>query len=159
AEDVLAPLVSGASWDLVMSRPPLNTPLSPERAAAALEAVADFVDLKSPYTLGHSRAVADLAAEAARVAQLPADDVERVRRAGLLHDLGRLGISNGIWDKEGPLSASERERIRLQPYMTERILSSSPTLSALAPLASAHQERIDGCGYPRGLRGDALSPS
>jgi putative nucleotidyltransferase with HDIG domain len=156
APEVLAPLDSGASWDVVMSRPPLNTPLSPERATVALEAVADFVDLKSPYTLGHSRAVADLAAEAARLMGLAADDVESVRRAGLLHDLGRLGISNAIWDKQEPLSASEREHIRLQPYLTERILACSPTLGPLAPVASAHQERVDGSGYPRGLRGDAL---
>ena len=74
---------------------------------AALEAIADFIDLKSPYTLGHSRAVADLAAEAPSVAGLPAEEVELMRRAGLLHDLGRLGISNAIWDKRGRLSASE----------------------------------------------------
>jgi HD-GYP domain-containing protein (c-di-GMP phosphodiesterase class II) len=159
AGDVLAPLANGATWDVVMAQPALNTPLSRERVAAALEAIADFVDLKSPYTLGHSRAVADLAAEAARIMKLPGDQVEHVRRAGLLHDLGRLGISNGIWDKEEALSASEQERIRLAPYLTERMLSSSPTLSVLAALASAHQERTDGSGYPRGLRGDLLSPA
>lgn len=82
-----------------------------------------------------------------------------MRRAGLLHDLGRLGISNAIWDKRGRLSASEQERIRLQPYLTERMLSRSPKLAVLAPLASSHQERLDGSGYPRGLRGDALSAS
>ena len=93
------------------------------------------------------------------MAGLPADEVELVRRAGLLHDLGRLGISNAIWDKRDPLSASEQERIRLAPYLTERMLSTSPKLAVLAPLASSHQERLDGSGYPRGLRGDALSPS
>jgi HD-GYP domain-containing protein (c-di-GMP phosphodiesterase class II) len=159
ADDILAPLADGTSWDVVMAQPALSSPLSREREAAALEAIADFVDLKSPYTLGHSRAVADLAAEAARIMQLPADQVELVRRAGLLHDLGRLGISNGIWDKQEALSASERERVRLQPYLTERMLSSSPTLNVVAPLASAHQERMDGSGYPRGLRGDALPPA
>jgi HD-GYP domain-containing protein (c-di-GMP phosphodiesterase class II) len=103
--------------------------------------------------------VADLAAEAASGAGLPAEEVELVRRAGLLHDIGRLGISNAIWDKRDPLSASEQERIRLQPYLTERMLSRSPKLAALAPLASSHQERLDGSGYPRGLRGDVLSAS
>jgi HD-GYP domain-containing protein (c-di-GMP phosphodiesterase class II) len=159
AEDVLAPLAQGTSWDVVTARPALDEPLSTERAAEALEAIADFVDLKSPYTLGHSRAVADLAAASARLMHLPDEEVEDVRRAGLLHDLGRLGISNAIWDKEQPLTASEQERIRLQPYWTERMLSSSPKLSVLAPLASAHQERPDGSGYPRGLRADALPPA
>ena len=111
AAEVLAPLDSAPSWDVLTAQPALNTPLSSEQATAALEAIADFIDLKSPYTLGHSRAVADLAAEAARVAGLPAEEVELVRRAGLLHDLGRLGISNAIWDKRDPLSASEQERI------------------------------------------------
>jgi HD-GYP domain-containing protein (c-di-GMP phosphodiesterase class II) len=159
AAEVLAPLANGTSWDAVMAQPSLSTPLPREGAVAALEAIADFVDLNSPYTLGHSRAVADLAAEAARIMQLPDDQVELVRRAGLLHDLGRLGISNGVWDKEEALSASEQERIRLQPYLTERMLSLSPTLNVVAPLASAHHERLDGSGYPRGLRGDALSPA
>ena len=113
AAEVLAPLDSAPSWDVLTAQPALNTPLSGEQVTAALEAIADFIDLKSPYTLGHSRAVADLAAEAASVAGLPAEEVELVRRAGLLHDLGRLGISNAIWDKRDPLSASEQERIRL----------------------------------------------
>ena len=159
AADVLAPLDSAPSWEILAAAPVLNRPLSGEQVTAALEAIADFIDLKSPYTLGHSRAVADLAAEAARVAGLPAEEVELVRRAGLLHDLGRLGVSNAIWDKRDPLSASERERIRLQPYLTERMVSRSPKLAVLAPLASSHQERVDGSGYPRGLRGNALSVS
>ena len=159
AAEVLAPLDLAPSWDFLTAQPALNAPLSGEQVSAALEAIADFIDLKSPYTVGHSRAVADLAAEAASVARLPAEEVELMRRAGLLHDLGRLGISNAIWDKRDPLSASEQERIRLAPYLTERMLSSSPKLAVLAPLASSHQERLDGSGYPRGLRGDALSPS
>jgi HD-GYP domain-containing protein (c-di-GMP phosphodiesterase class II) len=159
AAEVLAPLDSAPSWEVLTAQPALNTPLSGEQVTAALEAIADFIDLKSPYTLGHSRAVADLAAEAASLAGLPTEEVDLVRRAGLLHDLGRLGISNAIWDKRDPLSASEKERIRLQPYLTERMLSTSPKLAVLAPLASSHQERLDGSGYPRGLRGDALSAS
>jgi HD-GYP domain-containing protein (c-di-GMP phosphodiesterase class II) len=159
AADLLGPLDLAPSWEILAVAPVLNRPLSGGQVTAALEAIADFIDLKSPYTLGHSRAVADLAAEAARVGGLPADEVELVRRAGLLHDLGRLGISNAIWDKRDPLSASEQERIRLQPYLTERMLSTSPKLAVLAPLASSHQERVDGSGYPRGLRGNALSVS
>ena len=137
----------------------LSETLSDDDVITAVEAIADYVDLKSPYTLGHSRAVADLAAEAAQLLGLPDDQVDAIRGAGLLHDLGRLGISNATWDKEGELTAAERERVRMQPYLTERMVSASPALAALAPLASAHQERLDGSGYPRGLKGDALSPA
>ncbi len=161
APDVLAGLddAEATTWDTVMSaQPGLNQTLSDEQVSAALEAIADFADLKSPYTLGHSRAVADLAAEAARVHGLSEEQVGAVRTAALVHDLGRLGISNAIWDKQGPLTASERERIRMQPYLTERMLSASPALASLGALASAHQERLDGSGYPRALRAETLSP-
>jgi HD-GYP domain-containing protein (c-di-GMP phosphodiesterase class II) len=158
--EVLAPLAAPTSWESVISAQPRSSQvMSEEEVVAALEAIADFVDLKSPYTLGHSRAVADLAAEASRVCGLPADQIDAVRTAGLLHDLGRLGISNAIWDKEGPLTAAERERMRMQPYLTERMLSASAALAPLAQLAAAHQERLDGSGYPRGLSGRALSPA
>jgi HD-GYP domain-containing protein (c-di-GMP phosphodiesterase class II) len=86
-----------------------------------LEAMADLVDLKSPYLAGHSRGVADLAGEAARVSGQPADAVSTLRRAGLIHDLGRLGVSNAIWDKPGPLTQAESERVRLHPYLTDRM--------------------------------------
>ncbi len=70
---------------------------------------------------------------------------------------GRLGVSNAIWDKEGPLGAGEWERIRLHPYLTERMLHSSPTLAPLGAIAVQHRERLDGSGYPRGLSGAAIS--
>jgi DNA-binding CsgD family transcriptional regulator len=84
--------------------------------------------------------------------------VTAVRRAGLLHDLGRLGVSNGIWDKHDPLTQAEHERVRMHPYLTERMLASSPALAPLAPLAAQHHERVDGSGYPRGLATDAIAP-
>ena len=158
--DVLAPLDDPESWDpLLFTHPRLGRSLADEDVTAAFEAIADFTDLKSPYTLGHSRAVADLAADAATVLGLPAEQVTAIRAAGLLHDLGRLGISNGIWDKVSPLTASERERIRLAPYLTDRMLSASTSLASLAGIASAHQERLDGSGYPRRLKGDSLAPA
>ena len=73
-----------------------------------------------------------------------------MRRAGLVHDLGRLGVSNAIWDKPGPLTAAELERVRLHPYLTERMLASSPALAPLGAIAVQHHERLDGSGYPRG---------
>ena len=104
------------SWDLVIeSEPALRRWLVASQVDDALGAVADFVDLKSPYTLGHSRAVGELAANSARGLGLPESDVKTLYQAGLIHDLGRLGVSNGIWDKPGPLGAGEWERIRLYP--------------------------------------------
>jgi DNA-binding CsgD family transcriptional regulator len=121
-------------------------------------AVADFTDVKSPYTIGHSRGVADLAGEAARIWGLGGQAATLVRRAGLVHDLGRLGVPNTIWDKHGSLSHAETERVRLHPYLTERMLASSPALAPLAAVAVQHHERLDGSGYPRGLAGGAVSP-
>jgi len=125
---------------------------------SALEAIADFTDLKSPWTIGHSRGVADLAHAAATPYGLAAGDATLVRRAGLVHDLGRLGISNAIWDKPGALTPTELERVRLHPYLTERMLASSGALAPLGAIAVQHHERLDGSGYPRGLSGDGLTP-
>ncbi|MGH3677601.1 MAG: HD domain-containing phosphohydrolase, partial [Mycobacterium sp.] len=111
---------------------------------------------KCPFTLGHSRAVAALAADAATVAGLDADAVAQLRRAGHVHDLGRIGVSNQIWSKPGPLSAAEFERMRLHPYMTVRILSHVAGLEKVAQLAGNHHECVDGSGYPRGLSDAAL---
>src|SRR5581483_1383402 len=104
------------------------------------------------------RGVADLAGQAAGLAGLGSQAPDLVRRAGLVHDLGRLGVSNAIWDKPGELSHAETERVRLHPYLTERMLASSPTLAPLAAIAVQHHERLDGSGYPRGLAGSAISP-
>jgi HD-GYP domain-containing protein (c-di-GMP phosphodiesterase class II) len=158
AADVFAELDAVTTWGAVIAdEPGLTAWLTYAEFDTALEAIADFVDLKSPYTIGHSRGVADLAAAAATECGLPADEVELVRRAGLVHDLGRLGISNGIWDKPGQLTAAESERIRLHPYLTERILALSADLAPLGALAVEHHERLDGSGYPRGLTGNALT--
>jgi HD-GYP domain-containing protein (c-di-GMP phosphodiesterase class II) len=160
APELLAPLAETTSWDAVIAaQPGLGQTLSNAEFDNALAAIADFADLKSPYTLGHSRAVADLASVAGRRFGLPEDEVQLLRRAGLAHDLGRLGVSNTIWDKPGPLTAVEFERVRLHPYLTERILSASPALAPIGSLASQHHERLDGSGYPRGLKATMLSPS
>ncbi len=146
------------TWDAVIdAEPGLAHVLSEEQFDDALLAVANFVDLKSPYTLGHARAVADLVAEAGTRLGLDEAEVRTLRRAGLVHDLGRLGVSNSIWDKPGPLGAGEWERIRLHPYLTERMLYQSDALSPLAAIAVAHRERLDGSGYPRRLAGPAIS--
>jgi HD-GYP domain-containing protein (c-di-GMP phosphodiesterase class II)/DNA-binding CsgD family transcriptional regulator len=130
-----------------------------EKFDYVLEAIGDFADLKSPWIIGHSRGVADLAAEAAHGYGLPERDVVTLRRAALVHDLGRLGVSNAIWDKRAELSHSEMERVRMHPYLSERMLSFSPALAPLGAIAVQHHEHLDGSGYPRGLSGDAISLS
>ena len=153
-------LDSVTTWPTVIAaEPALEIVLSDDELDSALEAIADFTDLKSPWTIGHSRGVADLAFAATKVYGLSEADATLVRRAGLLHDLGRLGVSNGIWDKPGPLTAAELERVRLHPYLTERMLASSDALSPLGAIAVQHHERLDGSGYPRGLSGETLTPA
>jgi HD-GYP domain-containing protein (c-di-GMP phosphodiesterase class II) len=150
---------SVTSWDAVMAaEPALEVMLGDEQLDAALEAIADFVDIKTPWTIGHSRGVAGLVSEAARSLGIGQDDVLLVRRAALIHDIGRLGVPNSIWDKRGPLNAAEFERVRLHPYLTERMLASSPALAPLGQIAVQHHERLDGSGYPRGLTGAAMTP-
>jgi HD-GYP domain-containing protein (c-di-GMP phosphodiesterase class II) len=152
-------LDQASSWDAVIgAEPALGMHLSDAEFDAALEAIADFIDVKSPYTIGHSRGVADLAGDAAGLLGFGDQAAKAVRRAGLVHDLGRLGVPNTIWDKNGQLSRAETERVRLHPYLTERVLASSPALSQLAPIAVQHHERLDGSGYPGGLTGGALLP-
>ena len=159
AASMFAGLDEVSSWDAVIgAEPALERWVADAELEAALEAIADFTDVKSPYTIGHSRAVADLAGEAARVFGLGDQARKLVRRAGLVHDLGRLGVSNAIWDKQGALSHAERERVRLHPYLTERMLASCPALTPMAAVAVQHHERLDGSGYPRGLSGSAISP-
>jgi HD-GYP domain-containing protein (c-di-GMP phosphodiesterase class II) len=155
---VLSGLDGPSQWAQVIdAEPTLARVMTDPEFDAALEAIADFIDLKSPYTLGHSRSVADLAGAAARALRLPDEDCVPVRRAGLVHDLGRLGVPNSIWDKQGPLTRSEMERVRLHPYLSERMLSSAHALTPLAAIAVEHHERMDGSGYPRGLNHTSIS--
>ncbi|HEY1273779.1 MAG TPA: HD domain-containing phosphohydrolase [Thermoleophilaceae bacterium] len=160
APQVLDGIDAVTAWPAVIgAEPELEITLSDEELDSALEAIADFTDLKSPWTIGHSRGVADLAHAAAKLLGLSETDAALVRRAGLVHDLGRLGVSNAIWDKRGPLTPAELERVRLHPYLTDRMLASSEALAALGAIAVQHHERLDGSGYPRGLSGDALTPA
>ncbi|MGE3286177.1 MAG: HD domain-containing phosphohydrolase [Pseudonocardia sp.] len=159
ADELLADLDTPSTWRTVIDgEPALQHRLTGEGIDRALLAIADFVDLKSPYTAGHARAVAELAEGAASRLALPADEVTAVRRAALVHGMGRLGVSNAIWDKPGPLGAGEWERVRLHPYLTERMLSQSRTLAPLGRIAVQYRERLDGSGYPRGLSGAEISP-
>ena len=160
APGLFADIDAVTTWTAVIdAEPALGIALDDDALDSALEAAADFTDLKSPWTIGHSRGVADLAYAAATAYGLSDADARLVRRAGLVHDLGRLGVSNTIWDNPGALTPTELERVRLHPYLTERMLASSRPLAALGAIAVQHHERLDGSGYPRGLTGDGITPA
>jgi HD-GYP domain-containing protein (c-di-GMP phosphodiesterase class II) len=119
-----------------------------------LAAVADFTDLKSPWFRTHSSGVAALVHDAALAAGCFSDDATMLRRAALVHDVGRVGVPNGIWGHRGSLSAAQWERVRMHPYLTERVLHGCAVLAPFAELAGHHHERVDGSGYHRGAAGD-----
>ena len=121
------------------------------------QAFADIVDAKSPFTGTHSSRVADVAEGLAARLGLPAPEVVNVRRAGLLHDLGKLGVPNTVLDKPGRLDQTEMEVIRRHPELTLRILDTIPTFADVAELAACHHERLDGTGYFRGMTAPELA--
>jgi HD-GYP domain-containing protein (c-di-GMP phosphodiesterase class II) len=143
---------------VIDEEPSLARELSEEEVDEALAAVGEFAELKSPWTMGHAAGVAALCAAVIDDLGLPAPEAALLRRASYVHDLGRLGVSNAIWDKRGPLSPSEVERVRLHPYLSERMLSFSSALAPIGALAVQHHERLDGSGYPRGLSGAMITP-
>jgi HD-GYP domain-containing protein (c-di-GMP phosphodiesterase class II) len=152
-DEILRAAETASPWTAVLEREPEPHPWVPEtRMDATLEAFADFVDVKSPFTAGHSRGVAELAAAA-----WPADPA-MIRRTALVHDLGRVSVPNGIWDKPSALTEGEWERVRLHPYHSERIVFRVARLEPLAVLAGAHHERVDGSGYHRGSKRSDLPP-
>lgn len=121
---------------------------------AALAAFADAADLKTPWFHGHSGGVARLARNAAE--KLAPEAAALLYRAGLLHDLGRVAVPTGIWERPGPLRPDEWELVRLHPYHSGRIVSRSSVLAPLAPLVARHHERVDGSGYPAGVGASEL---
>src|SRR5215472_4797974 len=144
-------------WDAALIAEPGPQPVvSEDRLDACLSAIADFADLKSMWTVGHSRGVAGLAERAAVVAGLPEADQVLLRRAGLVHDIGRVAVPVNVWAKPGPLNRDEREQVRLHAYHTERVLDAAAGLRPLARLAGSHGERCDGSGYHRGSRSAEL---
>ncbi len=160
APDILADLPEATGWDrLLDARPPDSRLVSGDDLDHALCALADLVDMKSPCFAGHSRGVASLAAAAGAMAGWSTVDIRAVRRAGWLHDLGRLGVSNAILDRTGPLPGPEFERVRLHPYLTDRMLAGIPTLARSREIAARHHERLDGSGYPYGLTAPRLGPA
>ena len=116
------------------------------------EAFADVVDAKSPFTYHHSVGVAQVAVAMAAKLGLPPDRLRVVHRAALLHDLGKLSVPNSILDKNGRLTADEWHTVMEHPRRTQQILSRIEPFAELAEIAGAHHEKLDGSGYPNGLR-------
>ncbi len=155
--DLLSEMDETRMWEQALEIEPFpQVWIGGERVDAAFMAIAALTGLKSPWLREHSTGVADLAEAAAWRLGLPAASVTLVRRAALAHDLGRVGVSNAIWEKPGPLGFGEWERVRLHPHFTERAFAQSRELAPIGILAGSHHERLDGSGYHRGTRGPGL---
>lgn len=153
-EKLTAGLDTVDPWQGILDREPEpRIELTEAELDAGLTAMADFADLKLPALAGHSRRVADLAAEAARRCNLPEAEVELVRRAGLLHDLG-LAATPSVRLADGPMSPPEE--MRLHPYYGQRIVARSALLAPAGALIAEHHERLDGSGYHAGRRQSEL---
>jgi HD-GYP domain-containing protein (c-di-GMP phosphodiesterase class II) len=120
-------------------------------------AFASVIDAKSPYTSDHSRRVAGHAARIAGRLNAPAHEVVRIHRAGLLHDIGKLGVPNSVLDKPGRLTAAEWALVRRHPRYSFEILDRVPLFREFAFDASCHHETLDGSGYHLGLDGSRLT--
>jgi HD-GYP domain-containing protein (c-di-GMP phosphodiesterase class II) len=149
--DILRSLEPADVWVEVTAREPAPIRRVPAgRLDDVAAAFADMVDLKTPFTLGHSSGVAELATRTADQIKLNGDEATRLRRAALLHDLGRVAVPNTVWERPGPLTTSQWEQVRLHAYHSERILARSAVLEPVARIAGRHHERHDGSGYHRG---------
>jgi HD-GYP domain-containing protein (c-di-GMP phosphodiesterase class II) len=130
-----------------------------ERLDRVAEAFASVVDAKSPYTARHSAGVAEIAVSLSSLLELGSDTCTTVRRSALLHDVGKLGVSNRILDKNGPLDETEWAVVRCHPRWSKEILSQVRAFHELARIAANHHERLDGSGYFAGLTARELDPA
>ena len=117
-----------------------------------------MIDAKSPFTSRHSERVAEIAVATATTLGFTDESLRDLRRAGLLHDIGKLAISNLILDKPGKLTVEEFEAVKRHPLVTEQILGRVSRFADIAGIAAAHHEKLDGSGYHRGIHGDELDP-
>jgi len=160
AAEILALDDATSAWDATAAcEPTPQLSLAGEAIDRALAAMGDFADLASHYLVGHSAGVAKLATAAAERCGFQEADLVMIRRAAHVHDLGRVAVPVRIWQKSSALTPDDWERIRLHAYHCERIIIRSPSLAALAPVATAHHERLDGTGYHRGLTAASLTPA
>ena len=162
SEDPLwAELVSDGVAALVLALEPADRMLVLDHAGidTICEAFADVIDAKSPFTARHSRGVATYAGLIGRELGFDAESLRALHRAGLLHDIGKLGVPNTILDKPAKLTDEEFERMRMHPAFTEKILAGIPAFAPFAAIAAAHHERLDGRGYHRGVPAGSLPMS
>jgi DNA-binding CsgD family transcriptional regulator len=139
---------SADSWDEAVKLAPPGPALDDAAIHEALLVLADFADLKSPWTNGHSRAVASLVLQASG---------PTAHAAALVHDLGRVAVPSTIWDKPGPLTRDERDRVETHALVTDQLLRRVPYTAALGGTAGAAHERLDGSGYHRRLTATHLN--
>jgi HD-GYP domain-containing protein (c-di-GMP phosphodiesterase class II)/DNA-binding CsgD family transcriptional regulator len=157
SHELLRALPMDSVWDQALTaEPEPYRHVGPSHLDKVSGALADFVDLTSPFTHGHSTRVSRLAETAALNAGLDADEAATVRRAALVHDLGMVSVPNRVWMKRGSLNPSEWERVRLHAYHSQRILSLAAPLRGSASVAGLHHERLDGSGYHRALPASAV---
>jgi HD-GYP domain-containing protein (c-di-GMP phosphodiesterase class II) len=151
APTLLAELNAGDARELMLAAEPEPfVMISDAELAETAGAFGDLADLKTPYTHGHSAGVAALAVTAGERLGLAGDEVRRLRLVALLHDLGRVAVTDAVWEQPRALRSDEWERVRLHAYYSERILAGSAALQPLARWAGMHHERLDGTGYHRG---------
>ncbi len=120
-------------------------------------AFADVIDAKSPFTYRHSTGVAGAAVAMARTLSISEPEVTLIRHAALLHDIGKLSVSNAILDKPGKLDESDWQVVRKHPAYSYEILKRIPNFRQLSEIAASHHEKLNGTGYFRGMTGDRLS--
>jgi HD-GYP domain-containing protein (c-di-GMP phosphodiesterase class II) len=162
--DALAALRNRRFWD-ALAEPDLSAVSPPDHVLLAderrldhiAEAFSDVVDAKSPWTHRHSERVRAVATGIAARLGFDPRVLRDLSHASMLHDIGKLAISNRILDKPGPLTDDEYAKVKRHPVVTEQILQRVPGFSDIASLASAHHERLDGRGYPRGLTAAELT--
>lgn len=159
AGELLERAASVDAWESVVEAEPRPRLFADEELGDACQVLADYADQKSYGTLGHSRAVAEVAEAAGWRLGLEAEEILNVRHAAWLHDLGRVGVSSAVWEKPGPLTSGEWEQVRLHSYHTERLLARIPAFRELAFTASSDHERLDGSGYHHACTAPQLSPA
>jgi HD-GYP domain-containing protein (c-di-GMP phosphodiesterase class II) len=141
----------GSLWDRALDAEPGPVRrLHDAELDRALAALGDFADLRSTWTAGRSARVGALARDAGRACGLPPEGVRDLHRAAVVADLGAVGVPGGTWATSGRLQVTDGERVRLHPYLTERVLGRCRGLAPVTAIAAAHHERLDGSGYHRG---------
>jgi HD-GYP domain-containing protein (c-di-GMP phosphodiesterase class II) len=156
-DELLDGLDDALIWDqAIAAEPPPQQWMTGDEIDAAFRVVGTFTDLKSYWLRGHAEGTSQLAEAAAWRLGLSEDDVTVVRRAALALDLGRVAVSNAIWEKPGRFGLTDWERVQLHPYFTERSFAHAAALASIGELAGAHNERLDGAGYHRKTYAPAL---